>query len=1515
MTVFYFHQKISLLKRFLLVFGCLFFSLNYFSQTVTITAPVASATYCAGTSVTVNYTLTSNFGAANTFSTQLSDVTGSFASPVLLGTRTASTGGGSTFAIPYTTANGSLYRIRVLASTPTFTSQSNGVDLTINGLALSTPTVPNSTYCQGEIFNVTFTQNCTYAAANVYSVQLSDAFGSFAAPVTVGTRTSTTAAAITCTVPASPAGTGYRIRIVSSSPIVISPDNGSNIAINAASGNPTVFGSGTWNVYCFNIFNNFTSNYQGFYTEDNLSFNTQTRFNNSTSPSTASVGATGLAYVGCPFGNVNYSVAYKRSNIPCGLYQIDITSHDDYLYILINGVTIFSHLSWGDTHPNVWNGFIAPSDNIEFRYTNGSGQGFLSVNMYTISPLSMSNPVTICAGSTTTLTATNTNTIPVNYSWAPALTCSPSSGSLNTVASPATTTVYTLSATDAGTTTCSYNNTITVTVNPLPTTSAMSTSSLICSGSNSATLTASGAATYTWSPSTGLTTVNGYSTVANPTATTIYTVSGSNNCAIMTATITVNAQLQPALSPTTFGNGFWNIFCYNTPNTYTSTTNISDYYGYYTENNLSFLSSNRWGTSLAPSSANASSGLAYQGCIIGVDYHSTISRRTNFTCGYYQMDISYHDDGVTVFVNGVQVFQHIGCCDVHTNIWTGFLGPTSTVEIRHQERQGSSGIGTNFTLIPYPVLNPPVTICAGTSTSLTASPYIAGANYVWGPAASLTVTTTGTLVPASPTVGTNYTCTVTDPVTTCSAAASVSVSVNPSPTTTVSPTSGIINCAAQQYTLTAGGANTYSWSPSAGLSATSGYTVVANPTVTTVYTVTGNNNCSGVDATTTITVIPLPAQTTYTNNVWNVFCHNNTTLSNYYGYYTHFGTGASGYDFNTATQWVSGIAPSTATANASGTAYQGCVMSATNISLSFKRTGFACGTYSVICNNNDDNVTLFIDGVQLATRATSSASVNLWVGVLNQNSQVEFQLVQGTGGSGLSVKFTAAATTPSLSTWIGGTSTDWFTASNWCGSGVPASTIDALIPNSKPQFMPVINASGAACRSLTITAASVAVGPTSALPAASLTISGANSLDVYGDWVNNGSFNAGSGTVNILGATSTSIICPSSQTFYNLVINKSSVNTVTIPTGTLQISNAMTFVSGIVNQNSLLRFLNGSSTSGANNSSYVNGQVNKVGTQAFTFPVGVSNFYRPISITAPSIATDHFTAQYFLADPSPPYTYSSKDVSIDHISRCEYWILNRTGGSSNVSVTLTWNSTSCGVTNLSDLIVARWDAGQVKWKDEGNGGTTGNTTLGTIVSVAPVTNFSPFTLASRTSFNPLPIELMYFNCSYTKNSNNLSWTTASESNNDHFDVERSLDGLNFEMIGSKKGAGNSLTKIEYSFFDQNPPKGISYYRLKQVDFDGKYMYYEICTITNNGIGGISFYPNPVRNDLTIDYDADNLKTNTISVTDVSGRLIQLKTSIIDSKMIIDCSDLADGIYFLKVLIGEKEVVNKFTVQK
>jgi hypothetical protein len=1510
-------KKINLFRKLIFIFFFLF-SVNFFSQTVTITSPVASATYCAGAAVNVNYTISPTaFTTGNVFTAQLSDVTGSFATPVTIGTRTATNAGTIASAIPFTTVTGSLYRIRILSSAPASTSQSNGVNLTINGLALSTPTVPLTAYCVNEAFNVNFTQNCNFAAGNIYSVQLSDASGSFASPITIGTRTNTTAAAISCTIPAVPNGIGYRIRVSASNPTVLSPDNGADITLGSTVGNPAVFGSNIWNVYCYNIatynadpalFN--YSNYRGMYTENTFNTNSTNYWATTASPSAAP------NYSGCPVTDERHIVNYKRKGFVCGFYQINLAGtdgsagYDDAARLTIDGVVTWSTTACCAATNNVWQGFLGPNTEVDFAWSENGGNSYgkLTFLPATINPIVMSAPATICSGSSTTLTATNTSSLTFSFSWNPSASVSPSTGSPVT-ASPTVSTNYTVVATDA-VSTCTISNTTSITVNPLPTTSTTISSTLTCYGLSSATITASGANTYTWLPAAGLNTTTGNVVIATPSVTTTYTVSGSNNCAVLTSTKTVSVQTVPAApSNTVAGNNAWNVYCYDG-------FSFNNYYGYYTENNLSFVTTTRWGTNGSPSSANATTGLAYTGCTIGVDQHSTIHRRTNFACGYYQVDIPNHDDYLTVFVDGILVFQHNGSGDSHTNIWTGFLGANSIVEIRQQEGTGNSNVSANFIIIPYPVLNPPVTICAGTSATLTASPNITGATYTWANGATLS-TTNGTITVASPTTSTTYTCVVVDPVTTCSASASVSITVNPLPTTTVSPTSVTISCPAQSYTLTAGGANTYSWSPSAGLNTTTGNSVIATPTITTIYTVTGNNNCADVIATTTVTVVPLVTPTVFPTGVWNVYCHNNTTFNNYYGYYTENGTGASTYDFSTATRYSSVTAiPSNANAT-NGQAYQGCTMPATAYSLSFKRTGFACGTYSVVSNANDDNIALVIDGVQVATRASATTSLTLWVGVLNSNSQVEFRLIQNTATSLLNVKFISPVPTASLSTWIGATSTDWFTASNWCGSGIPTVSTDVLIPNSKPIFMPVINAGGAVCRNIVITGSVAATGPTSALPAASLTISGSNSLDVYGNWTNNGDLNGGSGTVNILGTTSTSITGTATETFYNLVINKTGTVTVTIPAGTHQIGNSMTLTNGIINQNATLRFLNNATVSGANNNCYVNGKVVKVGTQAFTFPVGANLFYRPASITAPSVATDHFTAQYFNIDPSPPYTFTSKDASIHHIGRCEYWIIDRTGGSSNVTVSLTWNVNSCGVTNLSDLLVARWDAGQVKWKDEGNGGTTGNLVAGTINTSAAVTLFSPFTLASKNANNPLPIELINFNCGIVnRNTIGLSWSTASESNNDYFGIERSTDGINFEIIGKQIGAGTSNTLLNYNFNDENLLKGVFYYRLKQVDFNGKSTYSQMCSITNTGTEGIKFYPNPVKNSLIIDNDfSEKPKTDVFIITDVTGKQLILPLTYDNSKVTVDCSSLEDGIYFLKVLVGNKEVVNKFTIIK
>jgi len=332
----------------------------------------------------------------------------------------------------------------------------------------------------------------------------------------------------------------------------------------------------------------------------------------------------------------------------------------------------------------------------------------------------------------------------------------------------------------------------------------------------------------------------------------------------------------------------------------------------------------------------------------------------------------------------------------------------------------------------------------------------------------------------------------------------------------------------------------------------------------------------------------------------------------------------------------------------------------------------------------------------------------------------------------------------------------------------------------------------------------------------------------------------------------------------------------------------------------------------ASDSSFVDGPVRKIGNDVFTFPVGKNDsIYARIAISAPGNTSDHFTAEYFNDDPDAFYDRDLKDISLDHISQCEYWILDRTNGSSNVSVTLSWNTPrSCGVTNLADLAVARWDGTQ--WKDHQNGGTVGTTTTGTIVSLGTVTNFSPFTLASTSLSNPLPVELIDFNVIKKMDVAEISWTTKTENNNDYFTIQRSMDGINFTDLKTIDGAGNSNSKIDYLWIDESPLNGVSYYRLKQVDFDGQAKFSEIRVIDFTNDAAL-VYPNPVVSGGSVSIQGFDFNGSVVTYTlyDVSGRII-LKEVLNDNEISIN---LPAGLYILYISDGISNVEQKLIVSE
>jgi Secretion system C-terminal sorting domain len=169
----------------------------------------------------------------------------------------------------------------------------------------------------------------------------------------------------------------------------------------------------------------------------------------------------------------------------------------------------------------------------------------------------------------------------------------------------------------------------------------------------------------------------------------------------------------------------------------------------------------------------------------------------------------------------------------------------------------------------------------------------------------------------------------------------------------------------------------------------------------------------------------------------------------------------------------------------------------------------------------------------------------------------------------------------------------------------------------------------------------------------------------------------------------------------------------------------------------------------------------------------------------------------------------------------------------------------------------------------------------------------------------LPIELVSFDAIIGDNIVNFDWTTASENNNDYFVVERSTDGFEWEVVANVDGTGNSTSLVSYKANDNKEVRGIVYYKLKQVDFDGNETNSAIRTVHGRiQEGETTLYPNPTQNVLVInerDIEIESIEIQTINGATLNvniQELVNVNLSTID-KVILNLQHLADGIYFIK----------------
>jgi hypothetical protein len=168
---------------------------------------------------------------------------------------------------------------------------------------------------------------------------------------------------------------------------------------------------------------------------------------------------------------------------------------------------------------------------------------------------------------------------------------------------------------------------------------------------------------------------------------------------------------------------------------------------------------------------------------------------------------------------------------------------------------------------------------------------------------------------------------------------------------------------------------------------------------------------------------------------------------------------------------------------------------------------------------------------------------------------------------------------------------------------------------------------------------------------------------------------------------------------------------------------------------------------------------------------------------------------------------------------------------------------------------------------------------------------------------PLPIELISFEASLYKRQVELIWQTASELNNDYFCIERSSNGVDWKVLETIEGAGISNESLSYQTYDPYPLKGISYYRLKQTDYDGKFTYSSIESISNTE--GVMVLPNP-GSGLFFVSGLSERKESEILIRDITGKeIIKIHSDGLQSQA-IDLSQHPGGIYF--VTINSEETI-------
>ncbi|MFM7078454.1 MAG: T9SS type A sorting domain-containing protein, partial [Bacteroidota bacterium] len=373
--------------------------------------------------------------------------------------------------------------------------------------------------------------------------------------------------------------------------------------------------------------------------------------------------------------------------------------------------------------------------------------------------------------------------------------------------------------------------------------------------------------------------------------------------------------------------------------------------------------------------------------------------------------------------------------------------------------------------------------------------------------------------------------------------------------------------------------------------------------------------------------------------------------------------------------------------------------------------------------------------------------------------------------------------------------------------------------------------------------------------------------------------------------------------------------------------NQVTFIDGVIDLNGKTltigtNTLNGIVT-GQNPNSYVNSNGGfvriKTNTNAtYVYPVGDSIYYTPYTITLNSGAVAASDIRVMVVDAPHP----NLSPVIDKITR--YWMVEPTGLLSNKNYNVSYQYAGAfEIIGAGPLFPVKYSLTSALpgW----NGcpgslvtaitGISGSHNAGTFtLQWDGLSDFSDFTAAGNNV--PLPVELLTFDAIQQGNDVLVSVITASELNNDRFEVERSIDGSDFSWIGTVTGHGTTSATHSYSLLDKNPVAGINYYRLRQIDYDG----------TEDLSDPVAVMFNPTETPITVYHDhtagsiiiscVNSAGRAQITLYDATGKSIVVFDEDIDKNWnhLLSLPKLAAGIYSVKCIVNDETLTMKLIQQ-